>query len=59
MTTDQKAERHARRRELERMSKSELAQLHASNGALMGLKTYMKWHKEELIHEILLHELGN
>jgi hypothetical protein len=46
----QKAER---RRELEKMPKEDLVQLHMQYGGAMGAATYRRWHKEELINTIL------
>jgi hypothetical protein len=57
MTTDVRAERHARRQELERLSKLTLAKMHADNGGIMGVGTYKKWTKEELINTVLDDEL--
>ena len=38
-----------RYRYLSKLPKLTLAQMHVRNGGLMGLATYMKWHKDELI----------
>ena len=38
---------------LNKLSKYELAAMHVRNGGLMGLPTYLKWTKDELISVIL------
>lgn len=42
-----------RTRELNKLPKAKLAQMHASNGGLMGLATYMQWRKDELVTALL------
>jgi hypothetical protein len=39
--------------QLSKMSKDQLAQMHAANGGLMGVQTYRKWTKDELIKAVL------
>ena len=39
--------------QLSKMSKDQLAQMHAANGGLMGVQTYRKWTKDELVNIIL------
>ena len=36
-------------REIERTPKAQLARMHVANGGQMGLATYLKWRKDELI----------
>lgn len=38
---------------LSKKPKAELAQMHVANGGLMGLATYMKWTKDELVSILL------
>ncbi len=45
-------------KELNKMSKVTLAEMHIKNGGLMGLATYKSWRKEELISVILEDEKG-
>jgi len=40
-------------REISRKSKFELAQMHVANGGIMGLATYLKWRKDELVNAVL------
>ena len=40
-------------KELARLPKSTLAQMHKANGGLMPLVTYQKWTKDELVATIL------
>lgn len=42
--------------ELSKMTKRQLAEMHVANGGLMGLSTYLKWTKDELISTILTDE---
>ena len=49
MTQQQKA----RLAEIERTPKAQLARMHAANGGLMGLATYLKWRKDELVRALL------
>lgn len=42
----------ARIRELSRMTKRELAQMHAANVGLMSMADYLKWTKDELIRAV-------
>lgn len=42
-----------RTRELNKLPKATLAQMHAGNGGLMGLATYMQWRKDELVTAVL------
>lgn len=39
--------------ELNRLPKGTLAQLHADYGGLMGVATYRKWRKDELVAAVL------
>ena len=39
-------------REIENTPKATLARMHAANGGQMGLATYMKWRKDELVHVV-------
>jgi hypothetical protein len=39
--------------QLSKMSKDQLAQMHAANGGLMGVQTYRKWTKDELVKAVL------
>ena len=48
-TTDPKQ----RIRELTRTPKADLARMHVRNGGLMGLQTYLRWSKDELINAVL------
>ncbi len=43
-------------RQIERMPKAALARLHVANGGLMGLATYLKWTKDELVSVVLQDE---
>lgn len=47
--------------QLEKMTKRELAEMHVRNGGLMGLSTYLKWTKDELVSTVLTDEsyIGN
>ena len=40
-------------REIERTPKATLARMHVANGGLMGLPTYLKWSKDELVRIVL------
>jgi len=40
-------------RELRKLSKRQIAQMHIDNGGCMLLSEYMKWTKDELIAEVL------
>lgn len=42
-----------RTKELNKLPKAQLAQMHADNGGLMGLATYMQWRKDELVTALL------
>jgi hypothetical protein len=42
-----------RERELQKLRKPQLVQMHVRNGGLMGVETYMKWTKQELINAVL------
>ena len=46
---------HARARliELSKLPRPQLARMHVANGGQMGLATYLKWRKDELINAIL------
>jgi hypothetical protein len=46
-----------RERELRKLSKQELAQMHINNGGLLRLSEYMKWTKDELVAEVLFDEV--
>lgn len=48
----------SRYQELNKLSKHQLAQMHVTRGGLMGLSTYLKWTKDEIIAEIMYHESG-
>jgi len=39
--------------QLDKMPKARLAQMHAANGGQMGLPTYLKWRKDELVRAVL------
>jgi len=39
--------------QITRMTKAQLAQMHAANGGLMGVKVYMQWTKDELINAVI------
>ena len=39
-------------KELAKMPKWQLANMHVANGGLMGLATYMKWTKDELVDAV-------
>jgi hypothetical protein len=39
-------------KQLAKLPKAQLAQMHAANGGLMGLATYMKWTKDELVDAV-------
>ena len=41
------------RKALAKLSKYELAAQHARNGGIMGLATYSKWTKDELVNAVL------
>jgi hypothetical protein len=43
----------ARAKELRKLPKPTLVQMHLNNGGLMGRAVYMKWKREELVTEIL------
>lgn len=43
----------ARRAQLDKVRKAELARMHVDNGGLMGLQTYLGWHKDELVNAVL------
>ena len=45
-----------RAQERSKMTKSQLASMHVTNGGLMGLNTYLKWSKDELVNVILSDE---
>jgi len=45
-----------RAKELNRMSKRELAAMHVQYGGLLGFLTYAKWSKDELVNTILQDE---
>jgi hypothetical protein len=38
--------------EIERTPKAELARIHVANGGQMGLATYLKWRKDELVRAV-------
>ena len=40
-------------REIQRMPKDRLARMHVANGGQMGLATYLKWRKDELVNIVL------
>ena len=40
-------------KELARMPKGQLAQMHKTNGGLMPLSTYQKWTKDELLSAVI------
>lgn len=42
-----------RAKELNKLPKAKLAQMHASNGGLMGVATYLTWRKDELVTALL------
>lgn len=39
--------------ELSKLSKAELARIHAANGGLMGADTYRTWTKAELLEAVI------
>ena len=39
--------------QIERTPKAQLARMHVANGGQMGLATYLKWQKRELVNAIL------
>jgi hypothetical protein len=39
--------------QITRMTKAQLAQMHAANGGLMSVKVYMQWTKDELINAVI------
>lgn len=43
--------------ELNKMTKRTLAEMHVRNGGIMGLATYLKWTKDELVSTVLQDEL--
>lgn len=42
--------------QLDKMTKRQLAEMHVANGGLMGLATYLKWSKDELVNTVLQDE---
>ena len=42
-----------RRKALEKTPKYQLASMHAANGGLMGVTTYLQWTKDELVNAVL------
>ena len=40
-------------REIQAMPKDRLARMHVANGGQMGLATYLKWRKDELVNIVL------
>ena len=40
-------------KELARLPKWQLAQMHKANGGLMGLAVYQKWTKDELLRAVI------
>ena len=42
-----------RYKELAKLPKAQLAQMHAANGGLMGLAVYQKWTKDELLRAVI------
>lgn len=40
-------------KELAKLPKWQLAQMHKSNGGLMPLATYQKWSKDELLNAVI------
>ena len=39
--------------QIEKTPKAELARMHVANGGQMGLATYLKWRKDELVRAVL------
>ena len=40
-------------KELAKLPKWQLAQMHTANGGLMGLAVYQKWSKDELLRAVI------